>query len=485
MVGARALWRGWLVGGLIAPAALVAAPAAGAVVRTGSLVGRDALRSAQARTAQAVVPLDPAWSEEFDGSTLDLTRWSHRATGPRHDGILTPDAVSVGDGVLTIKTYTESGQHFSGMISTQRQGSVGFEQTYGYFEARVKFNSSPGQWSAFWLQSPTLGNPVGDPAAAGVEMDIAEHRVRCVAAPLPTPPSTCAAGNDISDRTQLALVWDGYGVDSRSAVKLSDPLAQLGNGSWHTWALRWTPTELTFYYDDDAIWSIDGPISRRSQYAVLSSEVGQFFAGAIPAAGYGSRETSTTAMQVDYVRVWASSPQGLPTAPLNTAGPVASGTPEVGQALACSPGSWTGNPAPTFGYEWIGDGAAIAGATASTYIVRSIDQGHALSCRVTATNAAGPVSALSNTLLVASAPPEAQPQTRSEPPAPPLAPLAPALPPAVIGSSSCETISLLRVTPRGPSFRVRVQPHCRGKLSLKATATALIGHPPVASTLAG
>jgi hypothetical protein len=53
--------------------------------------------------------------------------------------------VSVGGGALTIKTYTEAGQLFSGMISTQRTGPTGFEQAYGYFEARVRFDSAPGQ----------------------------------------------------------------------------------------------------------------------------------------------------------------------------------------------------------------------------------------------------------------------------------------------------------------------------------------------------
>jgi len=261
-------------------------------------------RSGTLAVAEAQVGL-PTWSDEFNGPGLDLTRWSYRATGPRNDGILTPDAVSVGGGALTIKTYTEAGRHYSGMISTYKSGAVGFDQTYGYFEARIKFNSSPGQWSAFWLQSPTFGNPVGDPATAGVEMDIAEHRRRCVTAPAPTPPATCGPDKDISNRVQQAVIWDGYGPDSKAAVRLSDPLRGLSNGSWHTWALRWTPTALTFYYDGSATWSRTSPISRRSQYIILSSEVGAFFAGAIPQGGYGSRLTSTTNMQVDYVRVWA------------------------------------------------------------------------------------------------------------------------------------------------------------------------------------
>jgi hypothetical protein len=252
-----------------------------------------------------VGPGNVTWSDEFDGSALDLTRWSYRATGPRLDAIVTPDAVSVGGGALTIKTYTELGKHYVGMVSTYKNGPVGFEQRYGYFEARVRFNNAPGQWSAFWLQSPTLGNPIGDPATAGVEMDIAEHRTRCVAAPAPTPPETCAPDNDISDRIQQAHIWDGYGPDSKSDVRLSDRLPGLGNGSWHTWVLRWTPTEVTFLYDGVATWTTTSPVSQRSEYIILSSDVGAFFAGAIPPEGYGSRSASITTTDFDYVRVWA------------------------------------------------------------------------------------------------------------------------------------------------------------------------------------
>jgi beta-glucanase (GH16 family) len=383
--------------------------------RRGSLLGLvlAMLWVAWAPVAHAQAPLQPpTWSDEFDGTSLDLTRWSYRGTGPRHDGNLTPDAVSVGDGLLTITTYTDAGKHYSGMISSHEHETGGLEQRYGYFEARMKFDSSPGQWSAFWLHSRTFGNPVGDPATAGVETDIAEHRTRCVAAPFPTLPATCAADNDISDRVQQALIWDGYGADSKSAVRLSDRLAGLGNGSWHTWALRWTPTALTFYYDDVAISSMTGPISRRSQYIILSSEVGRFFAGDIPAAGYGSRATSTTRMQVDWVRVWA-----LPAAPVNTAPPAVSGTAVVGETLTCATGSWSGSPAPAFGYEWLSDGAPISGAAAPTYTIQSGDRGHALSCRVTATNTEGSAGAVSSAVMIPA--PEQPPRQAPAPPPPP------------------------------------------------------------------
>jgi len=403
--GRRASWWRQALVGVFVAAVMVAWPVASATAGSPSPVDRSGLRtlaSIGAREASASARLGPAtWSDEFDGASLDLARWSYRATGSRHDGILTPDAVSVGDGALTIKTYTEEGTHYSGMISTHEHAAGGFEQAYGYFEARVKFNSTPGQWSAFWLQSPTIGSPLGDPATAGVEIDIAEARARCGTASAAPAPQTCSPANDISDRIQQALIWDGYGAERKAAVKLSDPLTGLGNDSWHTWALRWTPTDLTFYYDNVPTWSSTGPISRRAQYIILSSEVGAFFAGAIPASGYGSRQTSTTSLQVDYVRVWNPAPQNSATVAVNTAAPTISGTGKVGRTLACAPGSWSGSPAPRLSYEWVRDGAPISGASATGYTVHDTDRSHALSCRVSATNTAGVTSAVSNALFIA------------------------------------------------------------------------------------
>ena len=106
----------------------------------------------------------------------------------------------------------------------------------------MQFDSSPGQWSAFWLQSRTIGNPLGDPATAGVEMDVAEHRASCPDRTTDPPQGRCVAPTDASPRIQQALVWDGYEPGtSKAAVNFSEPLAGLGNGSWHTWAVRWSP----------------------------------------------------------------------------------------------------------------------------------------------------------------------------------------------------------------------------------------------------
>jgi Carboxypeptidase regulatory-like domain len=101
----------------------------------------------------------------------------------------------------------------------------------------------------------------------------------------------------------------------------------------------------------------------------------------------------------------------VPSAPVNTALPVVSGTPAVGSPLSCSNGSWTGenelklsvgwpltNP---FTYQWLRNGAAIAGSASPIYLVQPVDLGHGLECEVTATIEAGHASAKSASFPVA------------------------------------------------------------------------------------
>jgi hypothetical protein len=96
---------------------------------------------------------------------------------------------------------------------------------------------------------------------------------------------------------------------------------------------------------------------------------------------------------------------GMPiAAPANSAPPRIPVAAGVGDALVCTPGTWTGSPA--FAFGWLRDGAPVAGATGQFFVVSSGDVGHALSCRVTATNAGGNATATSNTVT-----PQAPPVT--------------------------------------------------------------------------
>ena len=233
------------------------------------------------------------WNDEFTGTSLDSAKWRHWLPGARRDAVNSPSAVAVGGGNLVLSTYTSGGTHYTGMISTEAT----YAMSYGYVEARIDFNDSPGMWSAFWMQSPTMGNPVGSPNSAGTEIDICEHRF------------VNGSGTNIDSSVVGNIHWDGYGVDHKSTGYTSPGLG-LGSG-FHIYGMEWTPTQQKFYIDGVLRWTVNNaaatPVSQRSEFIILSSEVDETsttWAGAIPVGGYGPLAATTTNMTVDYVRVY-------------------------------------------------------------------------------------------------------------------------------------------------------------------------------------
>lgn len=83
-------------------------------------------------------------------------------------------------------------------------------------------------------------------------------------------------------------------------------------------------------------------------------------------------------------------------APVNSVAPAITGTAQEGSTLTVSNGTWTGVPTPTYSRQWFGDGSPIAGATATTLALTAEHVGMVITARVTAANARGSASALSN-----------------------------------------------------------------------------------------
>jgi hypothetical protein len=93
--------------------------------------------------------------------------------------------------------------------------------------------------------------------------------------------------------------------------------------------------------------------------------------------------------------------------PTNSVAPTVSGSTPIGSTLTATTGTWThqGGTVATYAYQWTRDGSNIAAATSSTYVTVTADGGHAVGCKVTATNSggAGTATASSNTITVAAA----------------------------------------------------------------------------------
>jgi hypothetical protein len=89
----------------------------------------------------------------------------------------------------------------------------------------------------------------------------------------------------------------------------------------------------------------------------------------------------------------AACPSGSQIGAMEIFEPLLSGAPKVagaavaGETLYCSNGVWNGSP--TFSYQWLRDGAPIAGATGSDYALGAADEGKTVQCQVMASNAGG------------------------------------------------------------------------------------------------
>lgn len=123
-------------------------------------------------------------------------------------------------------------------------------------------------------------------------------------------------------------------------------------------------------------------------------------------------------------------------APSSTQAPTIAGTAQVGQTVSTTNGSWTAYPAPTYAYQWIACASGssctpISGATGSSFVVTSAQEGDTIEVQVTATNSLGQASATSSATGAVPTPSSPNPT-----PSPTLAPTPTPSPAATLPSAA-------------------------------------------------
>jgi len=217
------------------------------------------------------------FEDTFEGNTLDGTKWKKCPEQPRQDagGRWADSMTSLdGEGHLVLKAaLAEDGTPISGAIRSKGL----FEQAYGYFECRLKFQRTTGFWGAFWLMCDEEVN-VGNGAVDGAEIDIIE------------------SGDFPKQGVNHAIHWDGYGEHHRSVGHfMTRPDLYEG---YHTYALAWTKDAYIFFIDGEETWRTDEPgICEVPTYLKLSCEFGHW-------AGEIRPDELPDCMIVDYVRVY-------------------------------------------------------------------------------------------------------------------------------------------------------------------------------------
>jgi hypothetical protein len=135
----------------------------------------------------------------------------------------------------------------------------------------------------------------------------------------------------------------------------------------------WNEADVTTTYQ----WLRNGTaISRATAltYTVTTSDIG---------ASLAIRATGTKSGYADAV-VFSNAVTGVAgPAPGVTGAPSITGTPAVGSRLSAAGGTWTGSP--KLSYQWLRNGAPIAGATSSSYTLTPADAAQHVNVRVSAT----------------------------------------------------------------------------------------------------
>ncbi|HSZ26491.1 MAG TPA: carbohydrate-binding protein [Cytophagaceae bacterium] len=240
------------------------------------------------------------WSDEFNGSSLDLTKWSYQT------GNGCPSLCGWGNSELEYYTTSTSNVNVTGgnlvlTVLPQVTGSSSFTSgkivtlnnyswTYGRFEASIRMPIGAGLWPAFWML------PVVDNWPTTGEIDITEYR---------GDNTSCTSGT-----LHYGNLWPNDQYDGTTYCDTTN----LGN-VYHLYAVEWDVNEIRFYFDgritkiETRIPNSLNPASNNANvwpwntnfYIILNLAVGGWFTGVTTAAGVVLTKPT---MEIDYVRVW-------------------------------------------------------------------------------------------------------------------------------------------------------------------------------------
>ena len=248
------------------------------------------------------------WSDEFNGSSLDLSKWSYQIGNGTNDGFdvgwgnqeseyytSRPENVNVTGGNLVITARAENylgAQFTSGRVRSLGKG----DWLYGSFEARIKV-PEPFQdsrlWPAFWMLPNTNTWPHTG------EIDIME---------------TGNIGNEWKYNGTIHYYAGGNQASGTGGATINTSTQPVGDLSkdFHVYRMDWAPNSIKFFVDNIQIgatmssgttiagaWPFDG---NNKFYIILNMAINGWF----PGAAAPNKARYPLSMLVDYVRVYST-----------------------------------------------------------------------------------------------------------------------------------------------------------------------------------
>ncbi len=232
-------------------------------------------------TVPRAVTYQLVWSDEFNGSGVDGSKWGIDVGNPgvnnEKEYYQASNITETGGNlVITARKQTVGGQPYtSGKMNT----SGHFAPQYGRIEARIKLPMVQGTWPAFWMLGNNIGS-VGWPNCG--EIDIMEHV-------------------NTTNTILGTMHWNGgsghvqYGSSTNTTP-----------GDYHVYAVEWDNSSIRWYVDNTLY--VTGNIANNINntgafhapfYIILNLAIG----GDLPGNTINDAALPTT-MMVDYVRVY-------------------------------------------------------------------------------------------------------------------------------------------------------------------------------------
>lgn len=218
------------------------------------------------------------WSDEFDGTELDRTKWDFRLNfwGKPFEAYTDEGIVLDGKSHIELHRTERNGYYVSPQLQTGSNsfdipkcssdnpwgendfwplGNLSepkFSHRFGYYECRCKFQKIPEEmWSAFWIQAPSIGTTF-DPSWSGVESDIME----------------CFKKGELTSGN----IMGGYGKQFREEARIKYEFEETKDG-WHYIGLDWSPDGYVFYFDGKETARTNKTVSQIPQFILLTTEV--------------------------------------------------------------------------------------------------------------------------------------------------------------------------------------------------------------------
>jgi beta-glucanase (GH16 family) len=236
------------------------------------------------------VKIEPTlvWSDEFDGTTLNLDNWSYElgdgcpnlcGWGNNELQEYTDDNHRLEDGMLIISAKKGSNSNYT---STRIKTKGKQEFQYGRIEARVKVPSGAGMWPAFWA----LGNDIETNSWPNCgEIDIVEY-----------------VGKNPGQIFTSVHTPSSYGNTVNSMITNVPNVEE----DFHNYAVEWNENFIDFFFDDTRVYTYFVQTKNQNTWPfnkpfffILNLAVGGNFGGPVANNIEFPRE-----FIIDYVRVY-------------------------------------------------------------------------------------------------------------------------------------------------------------------------------------